>query len=190
VAGVVVLVVVIVGAVYYFLQRSERLDLAAAELEAVQMTALMQEAPQAQEELRAYIARFQGTPYAIEAYLLLGELHLSQEQPERAIAALQEIGPAYGSPLLVQASFLLAVAFEEAERWDEAGALYRELLDRVEYSFQRREAGEGLARSELARGNLAGALQAYETVLGLLPPDDPERSWFEMRRAEVRAQAP
>ncbi len=188
VAGSVVAVLLVAAVAYYLLQRSERLDLAAAELETIQFVALVMEGPQAEDELRAYIDRFSGTPYAIEAYLLLGEHFLQQEQPEAAVSALQEIGPSFRSPLHVQAAFLLAVAFEQAARSDDAAELYQELLDRAEFTFQEREAGEGLARAELARGNTEGAIAAYEAVLAVLDPEDPTRSRFEMRLAELRAQ--
>ncbi|MSR23051.1 MAG: tetratricopeptide repeat protein [Gemmatimonadetes bacterium] len=189
VAAGVVAVLLVAALVYYALQRSRQLDLAAAELETVQVAALTP-GPQAQDEIRAYIDRFSGTPYAIEAYLLLGDIYLRQDQAEAAIAALQEIAPSYASPLHVQVTFLLAVAYEQAERWDDAATLYQELLDRAEFPFEKREAGEGLARAELGRGNPTGAIAAYEDILAALDPDDPERGAFEMHLSEVRAQNP
>jgi predicted negative regulator of RcsB-dependent stress response len=181
-------VVLIVGTFYFFNQRAERLNQAAQELEMVQFAAFTQEPQQGIAELRAYIDRFSGTPYALEAYLLMAELQLEDGQAEQAVAALQEIVPRYRSPLEVQATFLLAVALEEAERWEDASDLYEELLDRSTFTFQKREAAEGLARTHLARGNREAALEAYHSILEELDEDHPQRNRYEMRLAELEAQ--
>jgi len=183
-------VVLVVGGLLWWNQRSARLDMAAAELEMVQQWVMFTEPQAAQAEVREYIERFAGTPYALEARLLLAELHLDENQANEAISVLQAVAPAYRSPLQVQATFLLAVAFEEAERWDDAVSLYRELRDRAEYSFQEREAGEGLARTLLARGDREAAIDAYREVLALLEPGDPRRARYEMRIAELSAAGP
>jgi predicted negative regulator of RcsB-dependent stress response len=185
----VVAVLGVVAAVYTVGQRSTRLDRAAAELETVQFAAMVQEPAAASAEVRAYIDRFSGTPYAIEAYLILGQLHLENGEPASAIAALEEIVPGYRSPLEVQATFLLATALEEAERWEDAASLYRQLLDRVELGFQRREAAEGLARAHLARGDRPAAIEAYRSILSMLAGTDPERARYERRLAELEAQS-
>ncbi len=184
-------VVVVVGVVGTFLvlnQRSDRLQQAAQELEAAQLAAFIAGPEEGRAELRAYIDRFRNTPYALEAYLLLGELHLDDGDAEGAVAALREIAPAYRSPLEVQATFLLGVALEESERWDEALSLYGELMDRVEFTFQKREAAEGIARVHLARSDRGAAVDAYRTILEELPANSPERSWYEMRIAELEAR--
>ncbi|MEX2294883.1 MAG: tetratricopeptide repeat protein [Gemmatimonadota bacterium] len=189
IAGAVVLVVVFFGLIYLVNQRSDRLTRAAAELEQVRAAASFLPAQDARNELRAYIGRFEGTPQALESYLMLAELHLHESQPDSAIAVLQEIVPEYGSPLEVQATFLLATAFEEAGRWTDAAALYEALMAQARFSFQEEEAAEGLARAHIARGDRAAAIAAYESLLALLEPDDPDRARYEMRRAELEAQA-
>jgi len=189
VAGVVILVVVAFGLIYLVNQRSNRLTRAAQELEDVRLAANFLPAQDARTELRAFIGRFEGTPYALESYLMLAKLHLQENQADSAIAVLQEIAPAYGSPLEIQATFLLAAAHEEAGRWTDAAALYDELLVRARFSFQEQEAAEGLARAHIARGDRAAAIAAYESVLATLAPDDPDRARYEMRLAELEAQA-
>jgi predicted negative regulator of RcsB-dependent stress response len=190
VAALVVLILAVVGVVYGVNQRAERLSRAAEEFESLQMVAMIQEPPQARAEIRAYIDRFRGTPYALEAYLLLGELYLDDEQPAEAVAVLEEIAPAYRSPLEVQATFLLATALEEAARWEDAAALYEELMARTSFTFQKREAAEGLARAHLARGDRSAAIQAYHAILEALDAQDPQRRRYEMRVAELEAQGP
>ena len=78
-------------------------------------------------------------------------------------------------------------AAEEAGQWEEAASVFRQLRDRAEFTFQKREAGEGLARASLAQGDTAGAVQAYESILEALDPDHPQRPRYEMRLAELTA---
>jgi predicted negative regulator of RcsB-dependent stress response len=170
-------------------QRSDRLTRAAEELEQVRAAASFLPSQEGRAELRAYIGRFEGTPYALEGTLMLAELHLQESQADSAIAVLQEVAPAYGDPLEVQATFLLATAFEEAGQWTEAATLYEELMAEARFSFQEEEAAEGLARAHVARGDRAAAIEAYEALLAALEPDDPDRARFEMRLAELEAQA-
>lgn len=186
--GLVVLTILVVGIVYYLRQQNAHLELAAMELESAQVAAMFQPPEQAQEEIRAYIARFRDTPFALEAYLVLGELQLRSGQADRAVTSLLEVAPSYESPLYVQATFLLAVAYEAAQRWSDAATTYEGLLSRAPYTFQKREAGQGLARAHLSQGNLSGAVSAYEGVLATLESGHPDRALFEMRLAEIQAQ--
>lgn len=187
--ALVVAVVAVFATIYLINQRSTRLAQAAAELEAVRSVAAFQAGTEARAEIRAYIERFDGTPYALEAYLVLGELYLEDGQADSAVVALEEIAPAYREPLEVQATFLLATALEEAGRWSDAAALYDELLARAEFNFQAREAAEGLARTHIARGDRQAAIGAYQTILEALPANDPQRGRYEMRLAELEAQS-
>jgi tetratricopeptide (TPR) repeat protein len=120
--------------------------------------------------------------------MVLARVHLiGNEDPTAAIAALEPVAPDYGGGLGTDATFLLAAAFEQAGRWDEAAATYEELRDRATYAFQRNEATEGLARSRLALGDTAAAVAAYEALLAGLEEDDPARLGYEMRLAELTA---
>lgn len=183
--GLVAIVVIVGGALYYLSQRSQQLTEAATQLESIQQVALTAPVPEAAAEIESYLVRFGGTPYGIEARLLLAELHLEDENPAAAIETLLEVAPAYGESLELQATFLLAVAYEEAERWDDARTAYEELMDRSEFTFQRREAGEGLARVLLAEGDSAAASDAFRALIELEEDGSPLQSYFEMRLAEL-----
>ena len=184
----VLVVVLVVGGIVWYQQRSERLDQAAQELEMVQQAAVFMEPAEAQAQIHEYLERFDGTPYAIEARLILAELYLEEGDPGEAIQVLQAVAPGFRSPLAVQATFLLAVAFEEAEAWSDAADTYQELQNRAQFTFQQREATEGLARVHLAISDRPAAILAYETLLAELDEDHPQRARYEMRLAELRAQ--
>ncbi len=186
----VVLVVLVVGAFYWSSQRSAQLDAAAGELEELQQTVGFQDPATFEASVQGYLDRFGGTPFAIEARLLLARVHLLSEvsDPNAAVEVLAVVAPDFSSPLALDATFMLATALEQAGRWNEAIQIYEELLSEVEFSFQRVEAGEGQARSFLASGDSAGAVQVYQSILDELEPDDPDRPRHQMRLAELRIQ--
>ena len=189
IVGTVVLVVLVVGTIYWFDQRAAQLDAAAGELEELHQTVGLQDPATADASIQGYLERYGGTTYGMEARLLLAQVHLvSGGDPNAAVEALQAVAPDYGSSLSLDATFMLAAALEQAERWTEAIEIYEELLSRVEFAFQRQEAGEGLARSLLARGDIPGAAQAYRSILEALEADDPNRPRLEMRLAELAAR--
>jgi hypothetical protein len=189
VIGVLVVVVLVaVGAVYYFIQRGSQLDQAAQELESLQQTIGFDDPATAVASLDGFLARHGDTSYGIEARMVLARVHLiGNEDPAAAIAALEPVTPDYSGGLGTDATFLLASAFEQAARWDEAAATYEELRDQANFAFQRSEATEGLARSRLALGDTAAAVTALEELLAELEEDDPARLDYEMRLAELTA---
>ena len=188
IGGVVVLVLVAVGAVYYFIQRGSQLDQAAQELESLQQTIGFEDPATAVASLDGFLARHGDTAYGIEARMVLARVHLiGNEDPAAAIAALEPVTPDFGGGIATDATFLLASAHEQAGQWDVAAGLYEQLRANADYAFQRAEAGEGLARSRLALGDTAAAVAAYEELLAELDEDDPTRMGYEMRLAELTA---
>lgn len=184
--GLVAVVVLVVGGLYFWQQRTGQYAEAAAQLEVVQQSAMMAgSADEAVSELETYLARFGGTPYGIEARLMLAEIHLSEGNAQEAIRGLREVAPSYRGSLELQATFLLATAHEEVEEWDEALAIFRELEERGEFTFQRKQAVRGIARVSLASGDTATAREAYQSLIEKELDDPQLRGYFEMRLAEL-----
>lgn len=178
-------VLLVVGVVFWFGQRQQRMEQAAQELEQIQSAVFFEEAGQARVQLRTFLDRFGGTPYGVEARLLLAELLLADQDPEEAIRVLEAVAPSDRNPLRIQASILLGVAYEQAERWDDAEDLYGWLRRNAEFSFQRRSAGERLAQVLLVTGDSAGARDVLSEIVDDLEEGSPDRSYFEMRLAEL-----
>jgi predicted negative regulator of RcsB-dependent stress response len=183
--SIAAVVLLVVGPLWFFGQRAGTFEEAALQLEQVQQVAAISPPEEAVAELERYLARYGNTPYGIEARLVLGELHLEEGRPEEAIRALREVAPSTRDPLRVQATFLLAAAYEQAERWSEAADAYRELARRAEMTFQRREATDGLARVKLAEGDTAAAIEAIRALIAEFEEEDPVRGYFEMRLHEL-----
>lgn len=185
--GVVVVVALLIGGAFFFLgQRSAQLEEASRELQAIQQTVFFSEPEEATRQLREYLSRHGGTPFGIEARLTLAELLLDEGDAAEAVEILSEVAPSFRDPLRIQATQLLAVAKEAAEDWRGAADVYGQLVDRAELRFQRRDAAEGLARSHLALGDTAAAVQAFERAMAQLEEDDEAtRNLYRMRLAEL-----
>lgn len=183
-----VLALVVLGTFYWFAQRRAQLDAAAQELESLQQEVGFQDPATAIASVQGFLDRFGGTEYEAEARMLLARVQLvGNDDPATAIEALEPVARDYSTPVGIDATFMLAAAFEQAERWDEAATIYEQLRSRTQFSFQRTNAGDGLARVRLAQGDTAAAVGVYRTILEDLEPDDANRADYEMRVAELTA---
>ncbi|MFC1661408.1 YfgM family protein [Gemmatimonadota bacterium] len=182
----IVAVVILAGAWYYRNYRITLKQQAIAELEQVQQSVGYGDREAAKTGLYQYLDRFEGTPYAMEARLVLGQVLM--EDGEVAEAA-EVLGPAVQAmadqPVGLQAAFLLAAAYEQEGRLEEADRLFIRISEVAEMGFQIREALAGAARIRTQNGDFSGAADLYRDVLATLEDGDPERDVWEMRLAEV-----
>lgn len=183
----VVLVIALAGIVYYRNYRSTLQEQAAQQLEVVYQSVSLGDTEGAKNDLVTFLERFAGTAYEGEARLLLGELYLQTGDAQQAIAVLSPLGSRPSEPIDFQGAALLAAAYEQEERWDEAERAYLSIADRSELDFQVHDALSAAARIRSERGDTQGAIQLYERVLADLDENAPERGVYEMRIAELRA---
>ncbi|MFC1791857.1 YfgM family protein [Gemmatimonadota bacterium] len=187
-AGVVVGILV-AGGLYYANYRSSLREQAIAQLEQVQSTVGFGDREAAKIQLNQYLGQFEGTVYALEARLILGQVLLEDGDPEGAMEALAPAVRAMDDePIGIQAAFLMASAYEEAQRLEDAERLFLRIADTSDLSFQIREALSGAARLRTAAGDYSGAATLYRDVLSTMEADDPARSYWEMRLAEASAR--
>ena len=183
--GVVVLGIGIFAAIQYVQYRSALTERAASELIQVRQTAASGNIPLAVRDLETFAERFDGTPAASEARLLLAQLQLAQGNAAQAVEAVQPVADARDPLLAASAGLLLAGAHEAAGEPEQAEQVYLRIAERAELDFQKREALEDAARIRAARGDADGAVQLYDQLIGLTQPDSPERDVYEMRRMEI-----
>ncbi len=188
-AGVAIAVLV-AGVFYYQSWQAGQTERAVAELEQVQQAVAFGDREEAKTALYRYLEAFDGTPYALEARLTLGQALLEDSHPEEAMdvlaAAVREMD---SQPVGIQAAFLMAAAYEEQGRMEEAERMYLRISNTAELPFQIREAISGAARIRTDQGNFSGAAELYEEVLDGMEAEDPERSLWALRLAEAEARA-
>lgn len=186
--GVVSLAVVIAGSVYWVSYRSTLEERATAQLESIHQTIGVGQTEAAMDQLDQFLDQFGDTDLAVEARLLLGELHLQEGNAELALDVLQPATSSLGRPIAVQAAFLKAGALEELERWEEAEETYLEIANASDLNFQINEALSSAARIRIRNDDLEGAAELYRELLTGMEEDDPQRGLYQMRLAEVRAR--
>lgn len=188
VIAAVALVILVAAGLYVRNVRANRMQQAVAQLEQVQQQVAYGERDQAIAALNQYLSTFDGTPYALEARLVLGQVYLQQGEPTSAIEAL---GPAVremdSHPIGIQAGFLMAAAYEDADEPEDAERLYLRIANTAEMDFQIQEALASAARIRSELGNYAGAVDLYEDVLAALDDNDPQRDYWRMKLEEAEA---
>ena len=187
--AVVAIVLALATGVYYRNSRAAIASRATAELTGLRQVVASGNRAVAIQDLQTFIGRFGSTGAAAEARLLLGQLYLEDGNPEQAIQTLQSVANDLGHPLGASAAFLVGAAHEAANRSGDAERVYLRIADGAEYPFQRLDALDAAARIRLDRGDFAGAATLYDRLLGMLPEDAPERTIYEMRRAEALTRA-
>lgn len=185
VAGVV-LAIGIAGLVYYGSYRSTMSDQATQQLELVHQSIGIGDPEGAKADLITFLERFGNTSYEGEARLLLGQLYLESDDPQQALAVLDPLGSSPRSPIELQGASLLATAYEQEERWDDAEDVYLSIASRSDLDFEVRNALAAAARIRGDQGDAEGAIELYERVLADLEDNAPERGLFEMRIEELR----
>jgi len=182
----IVAAVLVAGGLYYRNYRSNWEEQAVARLELVQSNYSFGDRETAKADLHEYIGQFEGTVYALEARLVLGQALLEDGTPEEAIDILAPAVREMGSqPIGIQGAFLMAAAYEEAERTEDADQLFLRIANTSELAFQVQEALAGAARLRIAAGNPEGAADLYEEILADLDVGDPQRGFWEMLLAEI-----
>lgn len=179
--------ILMAGLVYYRNYRASLNVQAAQQLELVYQTAAIQDTEGAINELTTFLERFSGTAYEGEARLVLGELYLRDGRSEQAQAVLEPLGASPREPIELQGAALLAAAYEQVGRQQEAEEVYLTIASRSDLGFQVRNALAAAARLRGERGDAAGAIELFERALEGLDEESPERGLYEMRIAELRA---
>jgi predicted negative regulator of RcsB-dependent stress response len=188
-AGIVA-VVLVAGGVYYLNYRTTWEEQAITRLEQVQSAFNFGDRETAKADLYQYVSQFEGTVYALEARLILGEALMEDGNVQEAMEVL---GPAVremsSQPIGLQAAFLMAAAYEEDGQVEEAEDLYVRIANAADLDFQVTEALAGAARLRVSSGDAEGAAELYQELITMLDEGDPQRDFWEMRLAEVTGQA-
>ena len=185
----IALVLVAGGVVYYWSYRQDQNRQAVQELEIVQQVVNFGLPQEAEIRLNEYLQRFGGTRHAVEARLLLAQVHLEEGRAEQAIEVLEEAREGGGDPMAIQLRSLLARGYEEAGRLQDAVNEHVSIADDARMDFQRNEALADAARLRGLMDDHAGAAELYRQILEGMDDEDPDRGLYEMRLAEAELEA-
>ncbi len=180
--------ILVIGAgagLYYRNYRSSLIGEAAQSMEQIHQSLSLQDSEGAKNQLVTFLQRFDGTPYAGEARMLLGQIYLENNQPQQAQAVLEPIAESPSKPIELQAAALLGAAYEQEKRWDDAEQVYMRIADRSKLDFEVRDALANAARIKAQQGDKAGAAKLYQRILASLGPNDPDRGLYKMRVQEM-----
>jgi predicted negative regulator of RcsB-dependent stress response len=186
----VIALIVAVAAIVYYRNYTEKLeDRAATELTGIRQTVMSGNKALAAKDLETFLRKFGDTSSGQEGRLLLSQTYLEQGDAPKAIATAKPLSDNLDKPLGASAAFLVAAAYEASNQPKKAEETYLRIADNARMSFERRQALDDAARVRLDRGDTAGAAQLYERLVGMVPDSMPEHAIYQMRLAEVKAQA-
>jgi predicted negative regulator of RcsB-dependent stress response len=163
VISVLVAIGILVGGVFYY--RSYRQSLrAAAAIELNQLRGTLTPAD-AIPRLTGFIARFEGTPSAVEGRLLLARLQLRTREPRAAIQTLDPIlSEPTDRPTGYAVAILLAESYKEVGEPDRSLAKLDEIIRDAYVPYQRHRALAERGRLLAELGRLEEAAATYERL--------------------------
>lgn len=170
---VTVLAVVAVGGTLYWRSYQQNLEeRASAELSTLQ-TRIAQQARQGApvlavtDSLQAFLQRFDGTPSAREARILLARQQLGEGRPSEAVEAIRPVvdGTRPDTPTGFAARSILADAQLAAADTAAAISTFDGLAQDARFSFQRRDAAADRASLLAATGRLEEARDIYRRLV-------------------------
>lgn len=188
IAAVLVAALVLIG-LYYVNSRRTIEAQAQAQYGQVQQSLASGNTQLAIRDLQSFVSRFGDTSAAAQARLALGDLLLREGRAEEAIDALGDLPDDLDEPFGLAAGRLLAAAYEETGRPNDAVETYLRIADRARFDFERREALADAARVRLQDGDPAAAAALYARVVDLFDENDTDRGYYAMWLAEARARA-
>lgn len=187
IAGAVVVLVVVLGLVYYRYYEATRAAQAAVAFAPV-AEAAETGAPTAEQQLRDFTVAYAGSAEADLARVLLGRVYLREGRPQDAVTVLQEAAGG-DSEVAVQAMLVLGAAQHQAGQADAAVETFRRAAGAARLDYLQREALQEAALVRQAEGQWAAAVELWTEAAALAEEGSIERGVFEMRRAEAEAMA-
>lgn len=185
-----ILVLILIGSFFWYRNYRATLNAnAAADLTTVRQTVISGNHALAVRDLEQFLAQYGGTTSAAEGRLMLAEEYLATNQPQQAVNAVSEQALHLDEPLGPPAAFLVAAGLESVNQFERAESVLLRVASEAPLTSQRERALDALARNRMERGDAAGAAQAYDQLLEMLPDNSPARPVHEIRRAEAQARA-
>lgn len=190
VLGVAAVMIVGFSVKYYFDYKRSIDETASSELRAIRFQTQSGSPAQVIDQLRGFIAQFDGSSYAQEGRVLLAHaLLLGNRAPEAIEPARQAVTDIADDVMALRAAFLLAAAYEEVADTAAAISVYEDIGAKVKARVEMSRALQAAARLKAGAGDHAGAAAIYDHLTEITPEEAPVRDFYVMMAAELRAQA-
>lgn len=183
IGGIVVLAVAAIGLLWRA-SADKREVRASQALAAAQSVVQSGNAALAQSDLQALLRRYGGTTAAIQARLLLAQVHFGQGKVEDGLKELDAIG----SPGLYAASVhgLRAAGLEQSGKPAEAAAEYERAAAATSTALGKAAYQSDAAKAYLAAGNAQAATRIWEAIAG--DDTNPLAGEARVRLGELKAK--
>ena len=187
--GTLALGLALASAVYYVHYTRDLEAAAAVALEQPRASVQSGNTNLALNDLRQFLAQYGSTRLAREARVMLATVLLQAGQPREAYREVRDVASKTDDPVGARAALVAGAALEAAG--DTAAAIrhYLAIADRLNMTFQKRDALAAAARLQELAGDYDGAAQTYARIVQLLDAEAVERPYYEMRLAEMRTRA-
>jgi len=177
----------VVGVLYYNIYKTQRAERAATAYLQVQ-AGLPNDTTQAIRALQNFTAQYPGTTEADEARIATAQILLSKGDAARAITALRPAADG-GTPVSLQARYVLGAALAQAGKRQEAISTYQELANDAKLGYLKRDALNQVALLREQANDWKGAAEIYTQMLDGLDKGSAERQIVELHLAEAQARA-
>ena len=170
VIGGVIVVAAALG--FWFYTQSRRIRTANAErtLMSAQQSMAQNNLPLAQNDLQTVVTRYNGTPAAVQAALLLAQLHYDQGQYQQGIDVLERVADTRpAEPMRAAVYALIGDGYLELGQPVEAAQRYREAADDTGFENDRDVYRSQAARALVAAGDTSAAVEIWRGLA-----EDPE----------------
>ena len=180
-------IVVIAAGVWFTVTARERREaFAQRELQAARVSAEAGNLALAANDLSRLITAYDGTPASEEARLVLGQVRLLSDQPDLAVADLQQFvaaGPR--RQFRASAYSLLGAALEQSGNFADAAQAYLQGADGPGYELLLAELLMDAGRAFVLAGDTTAAVSAFQRVLTDFE-EPPRAVEARLRLAELR----
>lgn len=185
IAGIVA--VLVIGYVYYRMDRARRGGEAAAQYLALSQNPTVATAAGA-AQVEQFIRKHEGSLEADEARMLLAEIRMNSGQPKQAVQALLPMTEKDG-PLAAQGAMMLGAA--HAQAGDRAAAIkaFEKAAETAQAPYQRVEALGQAALMHEQNNDFKGAAAIYTRLLADADEGSPQATVLQMRLTEAQARA-
>jgi predicted negative regulator of RcsB-dependent stress response len=178
--------VVALGASVWLWQRSKEMKADRAETAyfQAQRSVLSGNIPLAESDLKKMITRYEGTPSANLASLLLAQVMYDQGKYDEGVKGLQKL-VGHAGPIESSVLAMIASGYEEQKKYPEAAAQYLKAAAATPFEVERDKYKADAARDLMAGGNKAEARKIWTEIASV--PEGPVAGEARVRLGELTA---